>query len=170
MFLLHSPEHGNLPTDSRQLYAALSRFKKKLKKLPKLQLDLLFPRGGETNSSDFDVTLLGQVLSRCMKIVERGLKLTQGRLAPYNYSIGADIVRILRSRNILAHSTKISYSTYKEIWDQIKGALIRTGYSNEKIKMLAETSSDQVKLLQLEKQISENKNDIATLKEDKVDG
>lgn len=36
--------------------------------------------------------------------------------------------------------------------------------------MLAETSSDQVKLLQLEKQISENKNDIATLKEDKVDG
>ena len=118
------------PEDPKDLYNALKKLEKGIKKLgfSKEQLDLLFPKSKETDSHNFDPSIFRKLIAHFG--VVRGPKFwTSNELPPSNdNSEPANILRLFIERNKIMHLVGyISTSEYNVRSRNIIGALVSLG-------------------------------------------
>ncbi|CAG2236924.1 unnamed protein product [Mytilus edulis] len=128
------------------------------------QLNLMFPKNGLTNSSNFDVTLM-ICLIRNLTTVTPPLTGFDSLPTQAETTPGSDLARILYYRNILAHPNSCTIDTvyFNTAWGDITDAVGRLGgqmmkheCQELKVKILDQSNQEiMIEIKQLHTEISE---------------
>ncbi|XP_057311689.1 uncharacterized protein LOC130649428 isoform X2 [Hydractinia symbiolongicarpus] len=144
---LHDPQYGDLPKDRSALYNALLNSKEKLTKcLKEDQLALVYPPSEETDSKDFDITLLAAILRNCCPKIKKpkgGWSIKTPK--DDDHSVAADIIRLRELRNKVKHCGSVSSQKFEDLWNKIQKVLVRLNFDVSKLNDLKQGSLELFK-------------------------
>lgn len=144
---LHDPQCGDLPKDRSELYTALLNSKEKLTKcLKEDQLALVYPPSEETDSENFDITLLCAILRNCCPKIKKpkgGWSIKTPK--DDDHSVAADIIRLRELRNEVMHCGIVSSQKFDDLWNKIQKVLVSLNYDVSKLQELKQGPLSKLK-------------------------
>ena len=142
--ILHDSTFG-VPREPKALFTVLNIQRAKFGRLKDDQLNLLFPPGQQqTDSNLFDITLIVFLIKTCTNLKHatfwKGFSPAVG-----DYSLPADVIRVLGMRNSLQHyssTDKMDQKEFEQKWLEGTNILQRLPYVGEDVVLLKTTTLD----------------------------
>ena len=131
----NDPSYSGLPGDPVQLFQHMTRCrgKKSYKHLKADQWALLCPASGQSNSKEWDITLLACVIRNELALLRPLAGWTDGPTALTDITKGGFVNRARIIRNLLKHGSVEAISTEPQFdgyWDEIEKILVGLNYQS----------------------------------------
>ena len=142
--ILHDSTFG-VPREPKALFTVLNIQRAKFGRLKDDQLNLLFPPGQQqTDSNLFDITLIVFLIKTCTNLKHstfwKGFSPAVG-----DYSLPADVIRVLGMRNALQHyssTDKMDQKEFEQKWLEGTSILQRLPYAGQDVVLLKTITLD----------------------------
>ena len=142
--ILHDSKFG-VPREPKALFTVLTNQRAKFGRLKPDQLNLLFPHGQQqTDSSLFDITLIVFLIKTCTNLKHATFWIGFSP-AVGDYSLPADVIRVLCMRNALQHyssTAKMEDNEFEQKWLEGTDILQRLRYTGQDIELLKTITLD----------------------------
>ena len=173
--LNHDPSYSGLSRDPVELYkhmkSCLDRDRSKYRLKPN-QWDLLCPASGQSDSKEWDITLLVCVIRNELTLSGPGAGWIDGPTALTDITKGGFVNRARIIRNLLKHGSVKAISTEPQFdgyWDEIEKILIGLDYQNMTDFRELKTKSLDKHNGEIRKMVTSFKMDLDSLKNEAAD-
>ncbi|XP_057310592.1 uncharacterized protein LOC130648556 [Hydractinia symbiolongicarpus] len=134
--IFHDPKYGNFPTDRKKIYGIMVKLDKNgsLNHLQPNQRTIVLPKSRETDSQEFDITLLSYFLLNHVKLSKKVREAIEG---------------IRKERNLILHNPNILCTEFQTRWTSLEVFLSVLNYDISTVKDLKSGSLEHLEHLQV---------------------